>query len=214
MNRLRGLVRRRRRMIPHAVAAVGLAFGLLAVNSGAAQALTLQMSYPVTGTTYVKGPNATMLLGPGTLSATADTDTWTITAATSLPDATLKFWTLDLIPVTAKVRFIETQPTTGTVDPQTGAMATTSHFRIKILQMSVAGIPQLIGDSCQTGSEAVIPLASGEGWSVLKGGTLSGSYTIPDFQNCLLETPLINLIVPGAGNTISLQLGAATWPTS
>lgn len=50
-------------------------------------------------------------------------------------------------------------------------------------------------------------------FSVITGGNLTGTYTIPKFQNCLLATPLINLTVPGSGNTITLTLGAAT-PTS
>ncbi|MFI1092190.1 hypothetical protein [Streptomyces sp. NPDC020917] len=209
MNRLRGLLSRPRRVILHAAAVAAVAFGLVATSTGAAQAVSLHIDYPVSGTTYVKGAGSSMPLGPGQLSSTLDSDTWTVTAATSLPDATLKFWTLDLIPVTAKVQFVEAQPTVGTIDPYTGALSTTSYFTIKIKQLIVAGIPQLIGDSCQTESPAVIPLTSGADWGVIKGGTLSGTYTIPNFHNCILEAPLINLIVPGAGNTISLLLGPA-----
>jgi len=44
---------------------------------------------------------------------------------------------------------------------------------------------------------------------ILKGGNLSDAYTIPGFANCGLETLLINLAVPGSGNTITLTLGNA-----
>jgi hypothetical protein len=44
-----------------------------------------------------------------------------------------------------------------------------------------------------------------------EGGVLNGTYTIPRFTHCLLATPLINLTIPGAGNTITLTLGTPTF---
>ena len=41
----------------------------------------------------------------------------------------------------------------------------------------------------------------------IKGGTLAGTYTIPRFHHCLLDTLLINLTLPGPGNTITLTVG-------
>jgi hypothetical protein len=41
------------------------------------------------------------------------------------------------------------------------------------------------------------------------GGSLSGTYTIPPFAHCELLTPVLNLTVPGPGNTITLTLGKA-----
>jgi hypothetical protein len=46
--------------------------------------------------------------------------------------------------------------------------------------------------------------------NVLNGGTLAGTYTIPPFAHCGLATFLINLTLPGPGNTISLTLGAGS----
>jgi hypothetical protein len=54
-----------------------------------------------------------------------------------------------------------------------------------------------------------VTVSSQPGFNILKGGNLAGTYTIPDFANCGLETLLINLTVPGAGNTITLTLGKA-----
>ena len=39
------------------------------------------------------------------------------------------------------------------------------------------------------------------------GGPISGSYTIPAFHHCLLNTLLLNLTIPGPGNTLNLTLG-------
>jgi hypothetical protein len=51
------------------------------------------------------------------------------------------------------------------------------------------------------------PASSSQGWSIIKGGTLAGTYTIPRFHHCLLDTLLINLTLPGPGNTIALTVG-------
>jgi len=45
------------------------------------------------------------------------------------------------------------------------------------------------------------------GFTVGGGGPISGSYTIPAFHHCLLNTLLLNLTIPGPGNTLNLTLG-------
>jgi hypothetical protein len=70
-------------------------------------------------------------------------------------------------------------------------------------------VPILVGPSCET-SPATITVSSQAGFNVLNGGTLSGTYTIPPFAHCGLATLLINLTLPGPGNTISLTLGKGT----
>lgn len=47
----------------------------------------------------------------------------------------------------------------------------------------------------------------GAGFTVGGGGPLSGSYTIPLFHHCGLNTLLLNLTIPGSGNTLNLTLG-------
>lgn len=195
--------------------AVGLAAALLAVTAvvasgGPASAdTTVTFRYPVTGSTHLAAPNATVPLGPGKLTATADLTTYTISAKLSLPDATGSFKELNAIPVTATTQFINHGPTTGTVNSSTGAVATTSKITIRIVSLTVGGIPQLIGNSCETVVPATIRVSSQPGWSIIKGGNLAGTYTIPQFQHCLLDTLLINLTLPGPGNTITLTLGKA-----
>jgi len=43
--------------------------------------------------------------------------------------------------------------------------------------------------------------------ATLGGGPISGSYTIPFFSHCGLNTLLLNLTIPGSGNTLNLTLG-------
>ena len=52
-------------------------------------------------------------------------------------------------------------------------------------------------------------MTSQPGFDILNGGNLAGTYTIPPFANCGLVTGLLNLTIPGPGNTITLTLGMA-----
>ncbi len=196
-----------------AAAVLAAAAGVVPAAGTAHADVVLQVNYPLTGTTYIKSTNSSMSLGPGTLAATLDENA-NITATATLPPATGSFKEFGVIPVSVTTEFIEATPTTGTLDVNTGAVQTTSHFILRLTNLKVAGIPTPVGDRCETKTPAVISVASDQNFNILTGGNLNGTYTIPPFQNCLLATPLINLTVPGPGNTITLTLGAATVPSS
>jgi hypothetical protein len=170
---------------------------------------TVSVSYPVTGSTFIKAIGGAIDLGPGTLSTTADLTTSTLTGTLTLPPATGSFKELGLIPVTATTEMIQDGTATGTVNFTTNAVTTTATDTIKLTSLKVAGVPILLGPSCET-SPATISVSSQAGFNVLNGGTLSGTYTIPPFAHCGLATLLINLTLPGPGNTISLTLGKGT----
>lgn len=170
---------------------------------------TVSVSYPVTGSTFIKAIGGAIELGPGTLSTTADLTTSTLTGTLTLPPATGSFKELGLIPVTATTEMIQDGTATGTVNFTTNAVTTTATDTIKLTSLKVAGVPILVGPSCET-SPATISVSSQAGFNVLNGGTLSGTYTIPPFAHCGLATLLINLTLPGPGNTISLTLGKGT----
>jgi hypothetical protein len=170
---------------------------------------TVSVSYPVTGSTFIKAINSTIGLGPGTLATTADLTTSTLTGTLTLPPATGSFKELGLVPVTATTQMIQDGTATGTVNFTTNAVTTTATDTIKLTSLKVAGLPIPVGPSCET-SPAAITVSSQAGFNVLNGGTLSGTYTIPTFAHCGLATLLINLTLPGPGNTISLTLGKGT----
>jgi hypothetical protein len=199
-----------------AVAVAGIAAATPALASPGAPAApaapsdsTVSVSYPVTGSTFIKAIGGAIDLGPGTLSTTADLTTSTLTGTLTLPPATGSFKELGLIPVTATTEMIQDGTATGTVNFTTNAVTTTATDTIKLTSLKVAGVPVLVGPSCET-SPATISVSSQAGFNVLNGGTLSGTYTIPPFAHCGLATLLINLTLPGPGNTISLTLGKGT----
>ena len=196
-----------------AAAVAGIAAATPALASPAAPTApsdsTVSVSYPVTGSTFIKAIGGAIDLGPGTLSTTADLTTSTLTGTLTLPPATGSFKELGLIPVTATTEMIKDGTATGTVNFTTNAVTTTATDTIKLISLKVAGVPILVGPSCET-SPATISVSSQAGFNVLNGGTLSGTYTIPPFAHCGLATLLINLTLPGPGNTISLTLGKGT----
>jgi hypothetical protein len=203
-----------------AAAAVTLltAGATLAVAAGPASATTasaaakVHAKYKVTGSTYIKAPNFTLNLGPGKLSSTVNLATGKLTATLSMPNATGSF-TEAGIPVTATTQLINDGPTTGKLNVATGAVKTKSKITLRIVSLvlhTVLGdVPVAVGNSCETNDPVVVRLASQPGFTVIKGGKLAGSYTIGDFSGCGLATLLINLTIPGSGNTITLKLGKA-----
>jgi hypothetical protein len=191
-------------------AATLVAGGVLIAMPGAASAAThVHAKYKVTGSTFIKAPNFTLTLGPGTLAADLNPSNGILKATLTLPDATGSFLQFGVIPVSATTRFVNSGPTTGTLNLDTGAVRTTSKITLQIVSLTVAGINVPVGSSCQTAAPVVVAVKSQKGFNILSGGNLAGSYTIGKFQDCRLATLLINLTIPGSGNTIKLTLGKA-----
>jgi hypothetical protein len=197
------------RLAAASVAVLAAGATLAATVTPASASTKVHLRYRVTGSTYIKAPNFTLDLGPGKLHTTANLRTGKLTATLSLPNATGSFEQAGIIPVTATTQFINDGPTTGRVNLQTGAVRTKSKITLRIVSLSVAGIPVPVGNSCETKNAVVVRLTSQPGFSVLGGGSLAGSYTIGTFSGCGLATLLINLTIPGGGNTITLKLGKA-----
>jgi hypothetical protein len=182
---------------------------ILAAATPASAQTTVKVKYPVTGSTMIEKLDATAALGPGTLKSTVNLSTGAVTASLTLPPATVSATELGLVPVTATTAFINDGPTTGTVNLDTGAVTTTSHITLQITSLTVGGIPVPVGNACESAKPATVTVNSQPGFSIVDGGSLSGTYTIPLFAHCLLETAVLNLTIPGPGNTITLTLGKA-----
>jgi hypothetical protein len=190
------------------LAATGLVLSAGSANAAGADA-NIYASYPVNGSTEIAATNSTMTLGPGTLAATLGVTSGAITANLTLPNATGTFTEFGIVPVTATTEFVQVGDITG--QDVNGGVTTTANEIIKLTDLKVAGLDVPVGDRCETETPAVLNLDSGTGFNVLTGGPISGTYTIPKFADCgLLVTPILNLLIPGAGNTIELTLGKPT----
>ena len=149
----------------------------------------------------------TLPLGPGKLTATADLTTYTVTAKLSLPNATGSFKELNAVPVTATAQFINDGPTTGTVNPDTGAVATTSKITMRIVSLTVGGVPQLVGESCQTVTPAVVPGVEPAGLEHHQGRHPRGHLHDPAVPPLPAGYTPDQPTLPGPGNTITLTVG-------
>src|SRR5215472_17439623 len=194
-----------------AIGAAGLvaAGALVATAAPASAASFIKAKYKISGSTFLAGPMAKLALGPGTLSAKVNASTGKVSASLTLPPATGSFKPFGVIPVTATAKLINDGPTTGTVNLNTGVVRTSSKITMQITNLTVAGLPIPVGTQCETSSPVVVKLKSQKGFTILGGGKVAGSYTIPAFRHCGLATLLINLTIPASGNTITLKLGKA-----
>jgi hypothetical protein len=202
-----------RRLAVGAVAAAAL--GTLLVAAGPAGAAappgSFEVDYDASGTSTIHATGSSVTLGPATLKTyISDSGDGTLTGDMSLPTTSTTFNAIGFLPTSATVSFIPSSGLTGLLSAEPPlTISASAHYYIKLSNVKVAGIPALVGNSCQTASPVDINIATpaGQSFDVGDGGTLAGTYTIGSFHNCgLLTTPLINLLVPGPGNTVSFQL--------
>ena len=194
-----------------AMMAAGIALlaatGVMAASGAASADTVVNAKYPVTGTTFIAKLNTTVNLGSGNLAATVDLTTGASQSTLTLPPATVSVKEFGIIPVTATTEIIQNGTAAGTVNFAANTITSTANVTLKITSLTVFGISLPVGNACQT-TPFNISLSSGSGFTVSGGGPVSGSYTIPAFHNCGLNTLLLNLTIPGSGNSINLTLGA------
>jgi len=192
-----------------AVAGIGVSAAPALASRSVPADTVINLTFPVTGSTTIKKINSTISLGPGTLASAADLTTSTLTATLTLPPATGSFKELGFITVTATTKLIQVGQATGTFNFNANTVTTTATARLQLTSLNIAGINIPVGSSCET-SPTSITVASQPGFTFGLGGNLAGTYTIPHFAHCGLATLLINLTLPGSGNTITLTLGKST----
>ena len=139
------------------------------------------------------------------------------TGEMALPGTRTRFEVLGFLLVTADVDFEPTGPTTGTLQrtpDRRQELKSTSQYYVRLSNIKVGGIfPLFAGPRCRTKDPVVIQAntPAGETFHYVNGGRLTGEYSIGDFAHCGLNTPLINALVPGDGNTIELTLANGRW---
>lgn len=193
------------------LAAVGaVASAALAMTAGGANAVGLDVAYDATGTSHVSATDSDVWIKPTTMSLTVESNDGSITGHLPIQPADTKFHVLGFLPIKAQVNFVEAAPLTGQLNytPSGPTVTSTASYYLRLSDVLVGGIPQYVGSHCQTKNPVVVEAntPAGQIFDLNNGGNLSGTFTIGDFENCFLETGLINLLVPGSGNTIDLQV--------
>ena len=201
---------RRSRVRKLALLAVGTVVGLAGalVGAGTASAAAINVTYDVTGTTHIKKTDSDIALGPGALKSSLDLSTAVLTSDLTLPTAHSKFDALGFLPTSADIDFLPDGPAVGTVSAT--QITATAKVTIRVHNVWSGGIPVIVGSNCKTEVPATISLVSQPGFTVLGGGDLAGNYTMPDLDNCLLVTGLLNALIAGPDNDITLHLALHT----
>jgi hypothetical protein len=180
----------------------------LVMVAAPAQAST-DFDYTVNGSTHIASTGSNITLGPATLHAFAEAE-GTIAADMALPGTRTEFKLLGFVPVTANVAFEPVGRTTGALTRvgRTQVLNTTSQYHVRLTNIKASIFPLFAGPFCRTEEPVTINAGTpaGEAFGLSAGGRLVGEYSIGDFQNCGLNTLLINSIIPGSGNTIELNL--------
>jgi hypothetical protein len=180
--------------------------GVMATSGVASADTVVNIHYAVTGTTFLAKLKTTVNLGSGTLASTVDLTTGTTQSVLTLPPATASVKEFGAIPVTATTEMTQNGAAAGIVNFTTNTITSTANVTLKITHLTIFGISLPVGNKCQT-SPFTISISSGPGFTVGGGGPVNGAYTIPAFHNCGLNTLLLNLTIPGSGNTLNLTLG-------
>ena len=174
-----------------------------------AHADDLNVQYDVNGVTHIDSTGSDITLGPAVMDSFVAED-GSFTGDMTLPGTRTEFKVLGFIPVTADVNFIPTKPTTGTLTRvgRYRTLQSSSSYYVRLSNIKAVGFPLFAGPNCRTSDPVVIDANTPEGeyFDIARGGTLTGTYSIGNFENCGLNTWLINQLVPGGGNTVELEL--------
>jgi hypothetical protein len=190
-----------------ALAGAGIAALLIAVGGPAQPASAAPSPINLTGTT--KSHLAALIQSDisfeSTFDGNVDLATKAISGDFSTGPGTLKFNALGLLPVETGVQLHFTEPVTGTVDLATLKVDVEATFEIELTSFTLLGIPFLDpAQTCETVSEVTAPLTGT--FSPTTGIVLTGTYTIPAFQNCGFLNDWITLFTAGPNHTIESTL--------
>ncbi|MFW6775921.1 hypothetical protein ACOACO_16675 [Nocardioides sp. CPCC 205120] len=198
------------RRVRRTLAGVGAAAALALVPTVAHAATIVPIEYDAVGTSTIAKTDSTVALGPTTLRTDLDVDTGDFTGSLPLPGTRTNFKAAGFLPVQADVAFVEAAPLTGHINlsGDIASVSSTATYNVRLSNIKIAGFPTFTGTRCQTKVPVTIPVGTepGVGFDLAEGGRLVGEYTIGDFANCGLNTGLINLLVPGPGNTVDIQV--------
>jgi hypothetical protein len=191
-----------------AVLGAGAALALAPAAAHAATIITI--SYDAVGTSHIAKTNSNIALGPTTLTTNLDVETGDFTGSLPLPGTSTSFTAAGFLPVKANVDLIEAAPLKGNINlsGDNAEVSSTASYYVKLSNIKVLGFPTFAGSKCKTKVPVSIPVGTrpGEGFDLSEGGRLVGTYTIGNFENCGINTPLINALVPGPGNTVDIQV--------
>ncbi len=197
-----------RSLVRGGIAAGAAALCVAGYSAVPAQAWTADAVANVDLTATIKKMNQTTTYPRGQFVGVLDSEKRTIVGTTTIPAGTtrLKIGSLPLADVTTKITQVGQSTTNITFDGWDWVLHTTQQVSVQIVSIKPVGLDiNLVGNSCKTapftqtldGRFHVTGTGPGSAYDYWMNGT----YTLPYFWNCGLSTPVINLSIPGPGNT-------------
>jgi hypothetical protein len=180
--------------------------GGMVVAAPAAEAQSLPLEYDVTATIHIESLDIDNTVEGGTFVGDLDLATGALTADLDLPASETE---LDLVGLPLAKAGFATEPigqTTGTVNLADLTVSTSTELDILLTYLRPTLLPfvNLVGRNCQT--REPITIETDGAIDLAAGIEISGEFTIPKFENCGLVTPILNLLIPGDGNTFTAVL--------
>lgn len=190
------------------VASAVAALAILPTAAPAQAAPEIPIDWTVDASSTLAKLGQTIHIEGGTFKGAYDLGTGQLTGDINLPKVTsrLDIGSLPLADITMKME--QAAPVTGTVDLATMTAHTTSKLNVRIPEIRPVLLPfiNLVKTTCMT-REPVVANLSGPA-NLAGDSTFTATYTMPKLKDCgWLTTPILNLVVPGEGNTMTATFG-------
>ncbi|WP_116020948.1 hypothetical protein [Thermomonospora umbrina] len=178
---------------------------MLAATATPGHAAPSKHTYATTAQTRITGLGADFTLGPGRADVDADLATRQISADFTVPPARSAFPMFGFLPTHATFEITQAAPLQGTLE--NGAAAVSGKVDIQITEVGHLAL-KIPLKNCRTTEPATISLTSQGTFDPATGGTLTGTYRIPKVAGCGIDTPIINALVAGKDDPLSIKLDA------
>lgn len=166
------------------------------------------LHYPnVTGTTTLAKPGVTAAIPQSVIDADLDFANGNITGtSTQIPDFPVTIKVANLVPVTSIVRMVPVGQLTGHLGDTFTASST---FTLQLVRVFQPALPRLnlVPSGCRTATPTTVNLVNTTPINIFDT-TISGTYTLPRFTHCGLLTPVLDLLLSGPNNRLTLRLQA------
>jgi hypothetical protein len=196
------------------IAALLIAFvataGLASAPSALAADTVIPIHWSVNASAHIKSLNMDITVPPGTFDGSVNLTTGALSGNLTLPSATQNISLLGIPLASATFAMAPNGPISGHLDLATMTVSVTASFNFNITNVHASILPRLnlVGNNCH-GSKPITQTLTGP-VNLAGSQTFSSTFAIPKFADCGLTTPLLNLIIPGGGNTFTATFAPAT----
>jgi len=178
--------------------------GLFGASPASAADTIIPIHWNINASTHLKSLNMDVVVPQGTFDGQVNLTTGDLTGSLTLPKATQTIKLFGLPIASATFSMAAAGPITGHVDLATNTVTVNSSFTFNIDKAALSLLPSLnlVGNNCHGATPISVNMSGPV--NLTGSSTFSATYTIPKFAGCgLLVTPILNLIIPGPGNTFT-----------